>query len=72
VDGEAGVFAQLVASGLCQVVGDHFRDQVLERDLGGPAQFFSGFGRVAQEGVHLCGAEIRRVYLNNGEWAVGE
>jgi hypothetical protein len=55
VDGEAGVGAEFVAAGLCQVMGDHFRDQVLERDFGGPAQFFSGFGRVAQEGVHLGG-----------------
>jgi len=47
-----------VTFGHLEVLGHHLGAQLTHRDLRHPAQVFLGLGRVAEEGLHLGGAEV--------------
>ena len=47
-----------------QVRFDHHFHQFIEADLELPAKLFLGFGGIAQQQVHLSGAEVARVVFD--------
>src|SRR3989338_896481 len=57
----AMAFDQRVALGALEVFAHHLGDQLLECHLRLPAKFFSGFGGIAEQLLHLGRAEIARV-----------
>ena len=42
---------------LFQVPVNHLLDHFLKADLGFPTEFFPRLSRIAQQGIHLCGAQ---------------
>src|ERR1700722_11527758 len=45
-----------------QIARNHFRNQVGEAYLGGPAEFLASLGGIAEQRFHLSGAEIPRIH----------
>src|ERR1035437_1065930 len=54
-----------VALGGIQVRFHHLADEFIKADAGHPAKLALRLARVAQQRLHLCGAEVARVYSNN-------
>jgi len=55
------LFQDGVFFGFFQVGGHHFGAHLLHGDFGCPAQLGFGFGGVAEQSLHLGGAEVARV-----------
>src|SRR5262249_4744406 len=58
--GLAALALMLLAHGL-EVARDHFRNELAEAGLVGPAEFLAGLARIAQQEIDLRRAEIARV-----------